>query len=512
MSATFPHLQTEDFMGTAFERCPAGLIVVDESGKIVVLNREVERQFGYTRDELLGQPVEILVPENCAAGHAKLRAQCAAIPTSRRMGAGRELLGRHKDGRQIPVEIGLSSISTQEGFFVLATIADVRERRHKENLLRQPHKLEALGSLASGIAHDFNNILLGIQGYTELARTTVSGVPSAVADLDVVLDTARRGRDFVNRILLFTRTTDPVRVRTDFAMFVREAVQLLRGSVPSNIEIREAYDASVPYIMGDGNELHQLAMNLMTNAVAAMQSRGGVLEMRLETVLVDKLFTADHPGMHEGLHLRLSVSDTGVGIHPDAIGHIYEPFFTTKPRGDGTGLGLAVVDRIVQSLGGTIEVRSRVDEGTRFDVYIPSVSVHTSQGQDDRDGHFVRRNILLVDDEGSLARLGQRVLESAGFEVTAHTSGLHALESFRMNPKHYDLLITDNGMPHMTGLELVEQILTIRPNMPVLLVSGVGEPMSAEALKMRGITRVLSKPYESSALQAAVTEMIETSS
>ena len=512
MSATFPQVQTEDFIRAAFERCPTGLIVVDASGKIAALNREVERQFGYARDELVGQPVEILVPEDFAPGHSKLRAHYAAIPTSRRMGAGRELLGRHKDGRQIPVEIGLSSISTQAGFFVLATIADVRERRHMENRLRQPHKLEVLGSLASGIAHDFNNILLGIQGYTELARTTVSGTPSAVADLDVVLDAARRGRDLVNRILLFTRTTDPVHVLTDFALSVREAVQLLRTSFPSNIEIREGYDASVPYIMGDGDDLHQLVTNLATNAAHAMQSQGGVLEIRLESALVDKLFIVDHPGMHEGLHVRLSVSDTGNGIHPDAIGHIYEPFFTTKPRGEATGLGLAVVDRIVQSLGGTIEVRSQVDEGTRFDVYIPSVSVHTSQAQDESVGRFARRNILLVDDEGSLARLGQRLLESAGFEVTAHTSSLHALESFRMNPNHYDLLITDNRMPHMTGLELVEQILTLRPNVPVLMVTGVGESMSLDALKMRGVTRVLSKPYESAALEAAVKEIIEISS
>jgi len=512
MSATFPEVATEDFVRTAFERCPTGLIVVDESGKIAVLNREVERQFGYARDELLGQPVEVLVPENLAAGHAKLRAQYATIPTSRRMGAGRELLGRHKDGRQIPVEIGLSSFSTQEGAFVLATIVDVRERRHRENRLNRPHKLEALGSLAGGIAHDFNNILLGIVGYTELARTTVSDTPSAVADLDLVLDTARRGRDLVNRILLFTRTTDPVRVRTDFALSVREAVQLLRASFPSNIEIRESYDPSSPHVMGDGSELYQIAMNLATNAAHAMQSRGGVLEIRLEPVWVDRLFIADHPGMREGLHVHLSVSDTGVGIHPDAIGHIYEPFFTTKPGGEGTGLGLAVVDRIVQSLRGTIEVRSRVDKGTRFDVYLPSVSVDASQAQDERGSHFARGNILLVDDEGSLARLGQRLLESSGFEVTAHTSSLHALESFRMNPQHFDLLITDNTMPHMTGLELVEQILAIRPSTPVLMVSGVGETMPIEALKMRGVTRLLAKPYESEELEAAVKEILGISS
>jgi PAS domain S-box-containing protein len=504
-------VSTNAFIRTAFERFPTGIIVVDDSGKIVVLNREVERQFGYTREELLGQPVEMLVPEASAAGHSKLRAHYAAIPTSRRMGAGRELFGRHKDGRQIPVEIGLSSIVTQDGVFVLATVADVRERRHKENRLRQPHKLEALGSLASGIANDFNDILLEIVESTERARTRMADRPMALADLDDVVDTASRGRELVNRILVFTRTTDPPRFETDLAVPAREAIELLRASLPANIELREALAPGPLRVMADDNELRQIIMNLAANAAQAMQSQGGILEIRLASTLVDKLFIVDHPGMHEGPHLHLSVSDTGVGIYPEDIGHIYEPFYSTKAQGRGTGLGLAVVDRVVQSLGGTIEVRSRVGEGTRFDVYIPSVSVQTSPILDGSDGRFARRNILLVDDEGSLARLAQRVLESAGFEVTAHTSSLHALESFRANPMHFDLLITDNLMPTMTGLELVEQILAVRSNLPVLMVSGVGETLSSEALSMRGVTRVLPKPYESGVLEATVKEIIEAS-
>ena len=510
MHGTFPPEATDEFIRAAFERCPTGLLVVNAAGQITVLNREIEHQFGYSRDELLGQSVEVLVPENFAAGHAKLRAQYAAIPTSRRMGAGRELFGRHKDGRQFPVEIGLSSINTQDGIFVLATVADVSERRHLENRLRQPHKLEALGNLASGIAHDFNNILLGIMGYTELARATVAGVPSAVSDLNVVLNTARRGRDLVNRILLFTRTSEPARVHTDLTAVVRDAVQLLRATLPSNIEIRTGFDPTTPFVMADSDELHQIAMNLATNAAHAMKARGGVLDIRLGPALVDRLFTVDHPGMREGLHVLLAVSDTGIGIHPEAIGHIYEPFFTSKPQGEGTGLGLAVVDRIIRSLGGTIEVRSRVGEGTRFDVYIPSISVDTSPVLSERAGDLRRGNILLVDDEGSLAELGQRALEAVGYEVTAHTSSLHALESFRANPRHFDLLITDNTMPHMTGLQLVEKVLAIQPNLPILMVSGVGESMAIDELTRRGVTRLLSKPYEAALLEATVREIIET--
>jgi CheY-like chemotaxis protein/anti-sigma regulatory factor (Ser/Thr protein kinase) len=286
---------------------------------------------------------------------------------------------------------------------------------------------------------------------------------------------------------------------------------LLRTSLPSGVEIREEYDPSTPQVMADATELHQIAMNLATNAVHAMQAGGGVLEIRVGPVLVDKLFIVDHPGMREGLHVHLSVSDTGAGIHPEAIAHIYEPFFTTKQRGEGTGLGLSVVDRIVQSLRGTIEVRSRLGEGTRFDLYIPSLSVDTSPVHGASAARFKRPSILLVDDQGTLARLGQRTLESAGFEVTAHTSSVHALESFRANPRHFDLLITDNSMPHMTGLELVEKILNLRPNLPVLMVSGVGESMPIEALRECGVTRLLSKPYEAAELEALVKELITTS-
>lgn len=508
MSAFVPQITAGAFMQTAFERFPTGLIVVDEAGKMALVNRAVELQFGYERDELLGQPVEILVPGDLAAKHEKVRAHYATIPAAHRAGIGRELLGRHKDGRQIPVEIGLMSLSVQEGSFVLATIADVRERHQKENRLRQPHKLEALGSLASGIANDFNNILLGVMGYAEQARAVVGDRPSAVADLDVVLNTVRRGQELVNRILAFARTTDPVRTDTDPAEPTREAIRLLRTTLPSSIEIHEGIDPDIPHVMADSSELRQIVMNLATNATQAMHAQGGVLDICLVPVMVDKLFLVDHPGMREGLHVHLTVSDTGVGVHPEDIGHIYEPFFTTKPSGEGSGLGLAVVDQIVQSLGGTIEVRSRVGEGTRFDIYIPSVSVDSSPARDDRRSGSGRRNILVAEHEGSRARLGQRLLESAGFEVTAHTSGLRALESFQANPQHFDLLITDSKMPDMTGLELVDRIMAIRPTLPVLMVSGTSKSVTVDLLKLRGVTRVLRKPRDPAVLVDAVREIL----
>lgn len=510
MARVIPREVTDEFIRTAFERCPSGLIVVDRTGLITAVNQEVERLFGYERTELLGRPVEVLVPQKSAGEHATLRERYGEQPTTRRMGAGRELFGRHKDGRDIPVEIGLSPIETPEGTFILGTIVDVSERRELEERLRQTHKLEAIGNLASGIAHDFNNILLGIIGYAELAREASAHVPGVVADLDVVVDTARRGRDLVNRILFFTRRSQPSRAPTRLETPVRDAIQLLRATLPPNIQIREGFDPALPDVLADGNELHQVAMNLATNAAHAMKERGGVLEVWGTPATVDAVFSTAHPGTRPGLHVRLSVSDTGTGIPPQVLDRIFEPFYTTKAKGEGTGLGLSVIKQIVVSLGGAVDVSSQVGQGTRFDVYIPAAPSRAAEETKVDTASPELRRILLVDDEHRLALLGQRILESDGFAVSVHTSSMQALEAFRSNPARYDLLVTDNTMPHMTGLELVARVRAIRPDIPVLMVSGIGESMSIEELKQLGVTRLLSKPYQSSELKSAARELLPT--
>jgi PAS domain S-box-containing protein len=503
---------TDAFIRVAFEKCPSGLIVVDAEGKIRVVNHEVESLLGYSREELLGRSVEMLVPLPFSAAHSGYRDRYAAHPTERKMGVGRELAARHKDGREIPVEIGLSPISTAEGIFTLGTIVDVRERRALEDRLRQTHKLEAIGNLASGIAHDFNNILLGITGYTELAREAVVSLPRVVADLDIVIDTAKRGRDLVNRILYFTRRSQPSRTPTPWDVPIREAIQLLRATLPPSIEIREGFDPSTPLVVADGNELHQIAMNLATNAAHAMKARGGVLEVRVSPFVVDAAFAQRHEGVRPGLHAKLSLSDTGSGIAEEIRQHIFEPFFTTKPAGEGTGLGLSVIAQIVRSLDGAIEVSSRLGEGTRFDVYLPAAPAPSMPDGKLRSTTDSARRVLLVEDEARLAVLGQRVLESAGYAVTVHTSSLQALEEFSAHPTRFDLIITDNTMPHMTGLQMVEKMLTLRPNLPVLMVSGIGETMSLEALRQRGVKKLLSKPYQSGDLKTAVRELLEAAS
>ena len=498
---------SQEFVLATFERSPAGMLAVDGEGTIVAVNRELERMLGYDRRELLGRPVEMLVPVRHAKAHPELRQTYSAQPENRRMGAGRDLFARHRDGNEVPVEIGLSPVEVNGKRYVLSTIVDITERRQFESRLRQTQKLEAIGNLASGIAHEFNNILHGILGYAELIKDAVHNQPEVSADIDVIIDSAARGRDLVSRILLFARKGEPARKKTRLEPTLREAAQLLRATFPHTVEIRSYIDPATPDVVADSTEIHQIVMNLANNAAHAMGQTGGLIDIQAGPILVDDKMAAAYPALRPGMYACLSVVDTGCGIPAEVLERIFEPFFTTKGVGEGTGLGLSMIQQIAKSLGGTVEVHSRVGYGTRFDVYLPVAST-TENGNEVVEPRDARRRILYVDDEERLAQLGRRLLEGAGFDVVAHCSSLQALTDFRSRPDRFDLVITDNNMPHMTGLELIDEIVKIRPNLPVMMVSGIGETVDVATLQSHGVRRVLAKPYSFSDLRKAVSELI----
>jgi nitrogen-specific signal transduction histidine kinase/CheY-like chemotaxis protein len=372
---------------------------------------------------------------------------------------------------------------------------DVTHIVRLEKQLRQAQKMEAIGTLAGGIAHDFNNILTIIIGYAEILLDGVSEENPMRVDLEEVLKAGFRARGLVEQILTFSRQTDQERRPLQIAPIVKEALKLLRASIPKTIEIRENIATESGMILADPTQIHQVLMNLCTNSAHAMREKGGRLEVGLIDVHLDYETAAQYPDLGPGPYLRLTVSDTGHGMERTVRERIFDPFFTTKGPGEGTGLGLAMVYGIVKSHRGEITVYSEPGKGTTFHVFLPKVEVELipstepllplSQGKE---------RILFVDDEEGVVQMGRKMLERLGYEVIISTDGREALEIFRSQPEQIDLVITDQTMPNITGAELAQELMRIRPDIPVILCSGFSELIDQEKAKAMGIREFVMKP------------------
>ena len=384
---------------------------------------------------------------------------------------------------------------------------DITQQRTLENQFRQAQKMEAIGTLAGGIAHDFNNILAAINGYTEMAKRRVTNDPVVVRYLDAVYQGGNRAVSLVKQILAFSRPQEAQeRKPIELGNIVAEPLKLLRASIPSTIEFDVWLASNLPVVLADATQVHQIVMNLCTNASHAMKDRPGRLGVKLEQFTVDKLLAGANPGLRAGPYVRLSVSDTGHGMSATTIARIFEPFFTTKGPGEGTGLGLSVVHGIMRSHGGTITVYSQPGEGTVFHLYFP---VTTESGQETLAiaeeapaGHGER--ILFVDDELPLALLGQTMLEELGYVVENKANVAEALALVRANPAAFDLVITDLTMPLMLGTDFAQQLLLIRPNLPIILTTGYTANLTPERVREMGIREILAKPHTIQSLGMAV--------
>ena len=498
----------------AVESSPSGMVMVDSAGKIILVNREVERLFGYSREELLGRSVDTLVPERFRRSHPGNRAGFYHSPDARAMGAGRELFGLRKDGTEVPVEIGLNPIETEEGLFVLSSIVDIssrviarQERAKLEEQLRQSQKMEAVGTLAGGVAHDFNNILGGILGYAELALAGTDD-PAVRNDLGEVIGAAVRGRELVSAILRFSRRQETVRKPVDLAQVVAESLRLLRPTLPSTIAVEQSLGDAPLRVLADATAVQQVVMNLATNAAHAMPATGR-LEISLEPFYARDSFVRAHPEMHEGQYVMLRVRDTGTGMPPEVRSRAMEPFFTTKPPGSGSGLGLAMVHGIMREHEGLVELDSVVGEGTTVRCLFPSIEAAPQAVADEDDdlprGHGER--VLFLDDEPSLSRLGARRLESLGYGVSALTSPEQALQ--RLAEQEFDLVVTDYTMPRVTGLDLAKRLRADGRKLPIILLSGVASGLDPDAIAEAGVSLLIAKPVGIAELATAIRQLLD---
>ncbi len=399
---------------------------------------------------------------------------------------------------------------------------DLTEKKHAkeektklEERLQQSQKMEAIGTLAGGVAHDFNNILSAILGYTELAKDDAKDYENLQKDLDEVLHGAERAKELVKQILTFSRRSDQELKPLKLQLVAKEALKLLRSSIPTTIKITTDINLDCPTVLADPTEIHQVIMNLCANAYHAMREKGGELCLSLHPIKLTDEDVVNKIPLPPGSYLKLSISDTGTGMTDDVLGRIFEPYFTSKTKGEGTGLGLAVVHGIVSSYHGDINVYSEPGEGTIFNIYLPIANKSATRVISNVDISPTlptgNERILLVDDDESITQINKRNLEKLGYKTTALTSSVDALATFQENPHNFDLLITDMTMPNMTGAELASKILANRPDVPIILCTGFSELINEEKAKGLGINNYVMKPVTKMDLAKAVRKALDAS-
>ena len=485
-------------------------------GKYLWVNPAVERITGYSADEVLTMSdfIAVMIAEEDREGLRK-RMQGALSGT---WGENYEIRYIHKNGGKLWLSISWQPVYDAQARFlgirtsgrdITARKKAEEERHNLEKQLFEAQKMESIGTLAGGIAHDFNNILSGIIGYAELLDLEVNEEVSR--NVHQILHAAERARNLIKQILAFSRHVEQDKKPMDFRHVIQDALKLLRATIPAKVEMTIRLPDRPVIIHADYTQMHQVIMNIGTNAVHAMGEKGGQLEVCL---VREDLSGGGGPrdlNLPAGIYARLSVRDTGHGIDPVHMGRLFDPFFTTKKVGEGTGLGLSVVYGIVQDHGGGIGVSSQPGQGATFSVYLPVIK-DVSMPHDVPDLKEIPRGherILFVDDESALVELGRRVLSSLGYQVTGCAKSEDALRIYRENPGAFDLVITDMNMPSMSGSELASAILQIRRNQPIILSTGYSDYMNGEKAKEIGISAFIMKPFTKQILAEQIRKVLD---
>ena len=485
---------------------------IQKDARFVYVNDASCRALGYTHEELCSMRVSDIDPdfpsEDWPGFWKKLKTEKTLTFES---------YHRKKNGDIFPVEILANHVVFEGREHVFAYAKDISEERKYENdrkkletQLLQAQKMESIGTLAGGIAHDFNNILSPIIGNTELAIMDVDNNNPIKLNLDEIMKAGLRAKDLVQQILAFSRQREQQKAPVQMGLMIKEISKLLRSSIPTTIDISYDIKAEIDTVLADPTQIHQVIMNLCTNASHSMGEKGGELEIELDDLFLESNIGGKYTDLNPGSYLRLTVRDTGYGIKPEVMDKIFEPYFTTKEIGIGTGIGLAVVHGIVQSLGGDINVESTPGEGSSFRVLFPKYEAEVLEEKEDSDLlPSGTEQILLVDDEKATVDVVKVMLERLGYQVTTRTSSIEALEAFRNQPDTYDLVVTDMTMPNMTGKDLAKELMTIRPDIPIILCTGFSEQIDKRSAGEMGIKAFVMKPVVMRDIADTIREVLD---
>jgi PAS domain S-box-containing protein len=515
-----PVLRGESLFEGLLDAAPDAIIGATADGTIMLINAQAERLFGYRREELIGQSIDLLVPETFRAAHPGHRTRYSAQPRNRPMGAELALTAVRKDGTEFPAEISLSALTTARGLIVSAAVRDVTDRHiaqaERERLIRQAERdaaerrlqharrMESLGELARGVAHDFNDILAVIGNYTELVRESLSEptpgraeIDAACADLEQVSRAADRAARLTRQLLAFGRRDVARTEALDLNRVVGDVHQMLHRTIGGHIRLVTDLEPALRAVIGDATEVEQILVNLVVNARDAMPAGGTV---SIGTANAD--LGADdvtEAGLPAGRYVRLRISDTGNGMTPEVMERAFEPFYTTKPRGSGTGLGLATVYGIVRAAGGDVSLCSEPGAGTTITILLPAVAHAAAEPAAavavSRPAATPGATILVVEEEDALRQVTARILAHAGYDVLAAAGGAEAVHLARSHPSAIDLLLTDVMMPGMPGNETAGRVQAIRPHTRVLYMSGHARPVLAGNGTLPDGVDIVEKPF-----------------
>jgi two-component system, cell cycle sensor histidine kinase and response regulator CckA len=498
--------ESEAKFNQAFRASPWAVGLTDaQTWSFVEVNDSYCRMFGYTREELIGRSAADLG----LWGSPRERDEFLQAFSRHGSVPEMEISGRRRDGATITCLLRGECVEMGGRLHLITALYDITARRQTEKAraaleeqLRQAQKVDALGQLAGGVAHDFNNLLTGIVGCTDLAIMDIDRPALAREHLAMVRRTCQRATELVRQILSFSRHKPFERVPVHLDRVVSEALKLLRATLPKSIEIVEVVELGTPVILADSTQIHQVMMNLATNAAHAMRDKYGRLTVRVDAVTVPQPAPEGRPRLEPGRYARLRVTDEGHGMDAETLARIFEPFFTTKPSGVGTGLGLAVVHGIVEDHDGVITVDSQPGEGTTFGLYFPehaSGSLAATDAASDLP-HGNGQHILLIDDDLSVVRAATDVMRRFGYKVTSYTDPRAAWQEFDARSAIFDAAVVDTSMPHLGGVELVDRMLRKRPALPIIMISGHNAAGTAEPLRSLGIRTMVLKPLSAAKL------------